>query len=445
MDDMQYVNTQSRHRRRSLDLPNSEYEIDISHQSLPNTINNNREEVTAEYKDKLEKLNLELQIANTEIEALNIENSALKKELSVAKHKIDMFKSVGASELIKKNKSLASPPKFYSPQYRKRYRSYGIIKGLTRTSSKEIDLDAMGRKRNDSNNLSYFFEQPLTPERDLQNTIINHQPSYRQLVERINIDMGTIVDAETVGTLSVNILEHNLRIPSNSNNNIKTNTGKSKLTARKHQVKIFADQSGLDMRSMLQELLGNSFQVTSIVKPGAPMAEVISSCVESCRDFTHSDFILILGGSNDSNPLLFQSILYYTLDLVKNTNILVGKLYNNRYLNVNMLNNSLKLISNNLKNVTFLPLDCDHTDTKLTLKYANKMQASRLIHREILHLKYKIDYSNYIRVKTYEQKSYINAYSQTQNETPSEPFKPVTVSIGTQTNSDDEKNTFFRS
>ena len=74
----------------------------------------------------------------------------------------------------------------------------------------------------------------------------------------------------------------------------------------------------------------------------------------------------------------------------------------------------------------------------------NKMQASRLIHREILHLKYKNDYLNYIRIKATQQKCYVDAYSQTENESPSEHYNPMTCNIGTQTNSEDE-NVFFRS
>lgn len=211
---------------------------------------------------------------------------------------------------------------------------------------------------------------------------------------------------------------------------------------RKHQVKIFADQTGFDIRSLLQELLGSSFQVTSVVKPGAPMAEVMSSSVAECKEFTNSDYILILGGSNDSNPLHFQSMLYYTLGQLKHTNVLVGKLYKNKYLNVNMLNNSLKLVCRTFINTTFLPLDLDHTDRKLTPKYINTIRASRLIHKEILHLKYRNDYLNYITIRPNEQKCYNNAYTQTETETPPKHYMVVVSSISTQT--DSKEDVFFR-
>lgn len=155
MEEMQYINTQRR-RKLSLDFQDSECVLDISYQSLPNSTNT--DEITN--KDKITKLNLELQIANTEIENLILENGALTKKLTTLQHKINVYKSVGAFEQSSSNKSVASPLKFYSPQYRKRYRSCSMKIGLTRTSSKEVGIDAAisSPKHDDSNNLSYFFK-----------------------------------------------------------------------------------------------------------------------------------------------------------------------------------------------------------------------------------------------------------------------------------------------
>lgn len=226
MEELQNVNTQRRCRRPSLDIQSSECELDISYQSLPSSFNN-RDEIT-ELENKLEKLNVELQIANSEIDSLNIENSAIKKELSLAQQKINLYKSVGVSELNNSYKSIASPLKFYSLQYRKRFRSSSIKKSLTRTSSKDQDVNTVtnNEKFDESNKLSYFFEQPLKTECVLQNTIISHQPSYRNITDKGNIDMGTIVDAETAETQTVNIkrdAEHSHK-QMNFNTNMKSST-----------------------------------------------------------------------------------------------------------------------------------------------------------------------------------------------------------------------------
>lgn len=441
MEEMQNVNTQRRCRQQSFNLQDSQNELDISYQSLPNSMTN-RDEIT-EFKIKLDKLTMKLQIANSEIDNLNVENNALRKELSSAMQKINMYKSVGALELNNINKSIASPLKFYSPQYIKRKRSCCVRKRLTRTSSKEQEMNVDGNAQDDDKitNLSDFFEQPLTLERDLQNTIISHQPSYRNIVEKCNVEMDAEA-AETGTFLTVDSDHSSIRL----SKDINTNTKISESMTRKHQVKIFADQTGLEIRSMLQELLGNSFQVTSVVKPGAPMAEVISSCVQMCKELTKSDYLLILGGSNDSNPLYCQSFLCYTLNQVKHTNVLVGKLYKNKYLNVKMLNNSLKLTCSNFTNTIFLPLDLAHPNIEFNVKYINTKQACRLIHREILRLKYRNEYLNYVTINTgkqiCKQMCYNHKYTQTENETSSKRLMAVTNSISTQTNT--ENNEFFR-
>lgn len=454
MEELQNVNTQRRRRQLSLDFQDSEYELDISYQSLPNSIN--KDEITA-IKEELTKLNLELKIANIEIDNLNIENSALKEKLSTFQHKISMYKSVGAFELNSSNKSIASPLKFYSPQYQKRHRLRGMRIGLKRTSSKELEIDAASKspKHDDSSSLSYFFEQPITDDKGSQDTKINHQPSYRPIFEKGNIDMGTLVDSETTESITINtkvVLEHTDK-HFRFNHNFSSKSKSNDLATRKLQVKIFSDQAGLDMRSQLQDLLGNSFKVTSLVKPGATMAEVLRTCVAECKDFTNLDYILILGGSNDSNPLNLQSTLYHTLGQVRETNVLVGKIYKNKYLGVNMLNNSLKLVCSNFINSIFLPLDQDHSRTKLTFpKYINTIQASRLIHKEILRIKYKHDFINYNTIKSNNQcaicgevqKCYINNYTQTDIETSSRRSLSVTNSIGTQTDNLGNSDDFFR-
>lgn len=441
MDETQNVNTQRRCRQQCFDLPDSENEFDISYQSLPNSMSN-RDEMT-ELKIKLDKLNMELQIANNEIETLNIENNTLKKELSTAQHKIGLYKSVGTLDLNKNiDKSIASPLKFYSPQYRKRYRSRCLSKGLTRTSSIEQEINAVGicQNYNETKNLSHFFGQP--EEGDVHNITMSHQPSYRNIVEKGNEDVYT--EAAGTGTVLRMDSDHGNEY-SSLNNDRKSNTNKIEKTQIKriHQVKIFADQTGLEIRSMLQELLGNSFHVTSVVKPGAPMAEVISSCADECKELTSSDYVLILGGSNDSNPLNFQSVLYYTLGQIEHTNVLVGKLYKNMYLNVKMLNNSLKLVCSHFVNTMFLTLDLDQTNFELNFKYINTRQASRLILKEILHLKYRNDYLNYVTTLSGEQKCYNDTCTQTENETRSKRYIIVTNSISTQTDSTEDTE-FFR-
>lgn len=87
------------------------------------------------------------------------------------------------------------------------------------------------------------------------------------------------------------------------------------------------------MRENLQDLVGDSFHVTSFIKSNAPLRDILSSGLSMCKDFTDSDFILLMAGSNDNNPLQVLSSLHYTLQNLPSTNILVGKVYRNNYMN----------------------------------------------------------------------------------------------------------------
>jgi hypothetical protein len=51
--------------------------------------------------------------------------------------------------------------------------------------------------------------------------------------------------------------------------------------------------------SDLQHNLGHHFEVTSFVKPGATMEEIVSSSSESVKSLSRKDVLIVWGGSND--------------------------------------------------------------------------------------------------------------------------------------------------
>lgn len=74
-------------------------------------------------------------------------------------------------------------------------------------------------------------------------------------------------------------------------------------TERKKNVLLLADSHGRKCAAMLQMKLGDGYQVTSIVKPGASLGNVVSS-VETCtKDLSTSDTLIVLGGTNDTENL----------------------------------------------------------------------------------------------------------------------------------------------
>lgn len=113
-----------------------------------------------------------------------------------------------------------------------------------------------------------------------------------------------------------------------STNKLKTPTSvvsksfKSPVTNKKiKRVFISTDSNGRGVSSLLHSHLGDNFNVTSSVHPGAKLSTVIKSVDLSnqCQSFTKTDFVIILGGTNDVDPNFpFQYSLLKNLSSIKN-------------------------------------------------------------------------------------------------------------------------------
>lgn len=94
-----------------------------------------------------------------------------------------------------------------------------------------------------------------------------------------------------------------------------------------NRVFIFSDSMGRDMSHFLKEILPTSCNVSSLIKPGAKFSDVISSIPNLCHDFTPSDVIIIMGGSNDFQSCAPNSALNLSISklstLLSCTNIIL--------------------------------------------------------------------------------------------------------------------------
>ena len=70
-------------------------------------------------------------------------------------------------------------------------------------------------------------------------------------------------------------------------------------STRKRRLLLLSDSDGRGMSSKLQDRLGDHFEVTGLVKPGAPAHEVKKSVNNLAANFTNEDCVLIIGGTND--------------------------------------------------------------------------------------------------------------------------------------------------
>lgn len=155
--------------------------------------------------------------------------------------------------------------------------------------------------------------------------------------------------------------------------------------SRKNNVLILSDEQERDIGSLLRRDLGADYEVLSIIKPMAPTDEIVNSCISLCKDFDERDFVIILTGTNDDNPITMQSFLHYNLVKISHTNVLVGNVHNATYMNSSKINSILNLITGNLKHVDFI--DSGYKQ--------NTVVKSRLFLRQILRIQYRNNYVKY--------------------------------------------------
>lgn len=176
-------------------------------------------------------------------------------------------------------------------------------------------------------------------------------------------------------------------------------------TKSRRRVLLLADENGAELRNLLDKYLGEEFHLKSILKPSAPLEEVLNGGISDCKDFTKSDYVIILAGSHDKNPVKFQSTLQYCVNVLKDTNILFGKIYNNKYLSVNKLNNMLKSINNNFDNIHI---------SELIHTYRNKIHRLNSCRSLIMDI-ILVDYKNKCKREKSNNNSFLGIKSQTYN------------------------------
>lgn len=360
--------------------------------SLDNTFNENSyqslPDITTTYeiqelKEKVEKLNRDLNIATSEIDNLNLENSSLTKKLKVYENKIKLYKSVGIG-IDDYNKSCTSPTlRFYSPQYQKKYISASHIKTSGNNSTQTYLQDSVAHPR--ATRADY------------------------QILKTKSVDgLATLIEAENVSTPIVKkkSSQSQVRLINFNRGDVDQSTidGASCRTSKvKHRLLILADQAGYGIREKIQKLLGDNFFVTCYLKPNAEIDQILRYSEHLCKDFTKSDFVLILGGTNDSNLIKLQSFLYYMLHKIRHTNILIGEILRNKYFNVRKLNSLVKLICTYFNHSRYIVLN-----DEFQYGYINKLNVCRLLLRDILNVNYKNNYVNYIT--QVRRKSLVNCH-----------------------------------
>lgn len=152
---------------------------------------------------------------------------------------------------------------------------------------------------------------------------------------------------------------------------------------------------------------------SSFLKPNATISDVITQAKK--ETLTKNDFLVLLCGTNDRNPEIFQIKLNLWLNSVSHTNVIVGETPYNVYLNEQKLNYTLKFICSRFSNVLFM--DMNYSRFKPSRRNLALYTACSLL-KEIIRLEYRFKFEKYqLSQLTNSRKHFENKSTQTYEET----------------------------
>lgn len=152
-------------------------------------------------------------------------------------------------------------------------------------------------------------------------------------------------------------------------------------SAKKARIIIIADQQGRGLQQALQQLLDARYRVTCFWKDGACLQEVLNTCKTELCGFELHDFVVVVGGMNDENPLNLKTTLLNWLNVTCHTNIIICGLPCNAYLG-NSLNRDIELICTGFTHCKFV--ESNYGKSYFGSKYFSS-NLSFAIFREIIH------------------------------------------------------------
>lgn len=337
--------------------------FNASTHSLPNTsITEN--EYTKKLQEQINYQKSEIESANEEIENLSLENMELKKSLEQLKKTLSLLKKINISKTM--SSPIQSPSLNTTP-------SKHILNSPNRYITQVINLEKYIKS------LEKQLEESKSLIEKLNDTINNLQCSiaFPATKNDTNICHKTYVDNALPSSTQTSMIREK-----NEKHCVKSVI--SEKTRRK--VIIIADQQGKGVRRYLQNLIGEDFLVTCLWKPGAKMGDLLSSYKQELQTLTKLDYVILLGGSNDKNPIEFQYNLEKWLNCIINTNILICEIPYNKLLNEKKLNYELRFICNRYKNSFFVDMGFEQF---IPYKSFFSTFISRSLLKEILRLEYQ--------------------------------------------------------
>ncbi|CAG9782658.1 unnamed protein product [Diatraea saccharalis] len=275
--------------------------FDTTMKSLPNTSSLDDSTYT-ELKVQVEELSSQLVLANKNIENLNLQNNTLKTEIINVKKLLHTYKIlIPDIELQEHVKYMNTAP--------------------------SVEINSKHDKAP-----QYTSTQEETKQRD--NTIDKNL---------------TNSHTEGVRPPQIDCKKKNCDYIYKKSNII------IKKTQNNQKIMILGDQQALGLSKLLSKKLSNKkCCITSFIKPDATCHDVLNTNLHN--NFTKDDYLILLIGANDKIPTNIICALSVFLAQSPNTHIFLIQTMINPYLNINMLNNQLKLISKIYKNCKYIGL-----------------------------------------------------------------------------------------
>lgn len=306
-----------------LTSPSSNYSMANSLPDLPIAFKDN---ATMDMEEEIRSLKCQLESAHNQIDELLLEKTSLNKITQEQYKQITYLKSICTGTPM-------SDLKRYS---------------LPRKKTK-----APCRKTLDFENI----RTPQTKINDLENSNIR--------MNNIQVNPPPVLLCESAkkpANIETDIPLCLMKMNDKPSKNIKTD---------KPKIVILGDEYVRGLSRYLIESRINTwndcYTVTSMSKPGASSSSILSSVPVITPIVTKEDVIVISVGSNDKNPFTLLSELSIALDkLAICKQVYLLKVQHNPFLNVNMLNNNIKLLLHNFKNCKVIDIyekyDCDYNN-----------------------------------------------------------------------------------
>lgn len=152
---------------------------------------------------------------------------------------------------------------------------------------------------------------------------------------------------------------------------------------KKKQIFILADQQGRGMQQTLQKLVGAEYDVFCYWKSHGTLQDVINTCENELNSLTKHDYIVVVGGFNEKNPLKLKTELLEWISAKSNTNLVICGLPCNSNMSSNYINYDIKMICQGFSNTVFVKMNYRY------LRFGTKYFLTNIcfsIYREISHI-----------------------------------------------------------